>query len=141
MKQLIMFFAVLFVCGFSAIATADEEKPMLEKVFQATIDKDGVQQAEVVGGSYFFTPSRIVVKVNVPVELKVSRVSGIIPHSFVMKAPEAGIDIKLPLTEEPQVVKFTPTKTGLYPFYCNKKLLFLESHREKGMEGILEVTE
>src|SRR6185369_16813560 len=111
MKQLIMFFAVLFVCGFSAIATADEEKPMLEKVFQATIDKDGVQQAEIVGGSYFFTPSRIVVKV-----------SGIIPHSCVMKAPEAGIDVKLSLAEEPQVVRFTPTKTGLYPFYCNKKL-------------------
>jgi hypothetical protein len=50
MKQLIMFFAVLFVCGFSAIATADEEKPMLEKVFQATVDKDGVSRRRSSGG-------------------------------------------------------------------------------------------
>ena len=141
MRQLAMFFAVLFVCGFSAIAAADEEKPMLEKVFQATIDKDGVQQVEVVGESYFFTPSRIIVKVNVPVELKVRKGSGIIPHSIVMKAPDAGIGFRVALSEEPQVVRFTPTKTGLYPYYCDKKLLFFESHREKGMEGILEVTE
>ena len=141
MKQFTMFFAVLLVCGFSAIAAADEEKPVTEQVFQATVDKDGVQQAEVVGGSYFFTPGRIVVKVNVPVELKVRKGSGVIPHSFVMKAPEAGIDVKVSLAEEPKVVRFTPTKTGLYPFYCDKKLLFFESHREKGMEGILEVVE
>ena len=141
MKQLIMFIAVLIVCGFSAITTAEEEKPALEKVFQATVDKDGVQQVEVFGGRYYFTPGRILVKVNVPVELKVRKGSGIVPHNIVMKAPEAGIDFKVSLTEEWQVVRFTPSKTGLYPFYCDKKLLFLESHREKGMEGILEVIE
>jgi hypothetical protein len=27
---------------------------------------------------------------------------------------------------------------GIYLFYCDKKLLFLPSHREKGMEGRLE---
>lgn len=36
---------------------------------------------------------------------------------------------------------FTTTKPGKYPFYCDKKLLFMDSHREKGMEGILEVVE
>jgi plastocyanin domain-containing protein len=114
---------------------------MVETVFHATVDKDGVQQVEVVGGSYFFSPSRIVVKVNVPVELKVRKDPGIVPHNITMKAPEAGIDFSVSLAKEPQVVRFTPTKTGLYPFYCGKKILFLESHREKGMEGILEVTE
>ena len=32
-------------------------------------------------------------------------------------------------------VQFTPQKPGRYSFYCDKKLLFLPSHREKGMEG------
>jgi hypothetical protein len=30
---------------------------------------------------------------------------------------------------------------GEYPFYCSKKLLFFKSHREKGMEGMLEVVQ
>jgi uncharacterized cupredoxin-like copper-binding protein len=33
---------------------------------------------------------------------------------------------------------FTPTKTGSYQFYCNKKSMFA-NHRKKGMEGTLEV--
>ncbi len=115
------------------------DKPKEEKVFKATVGDDGVQHVEVLGGSYFFDPNHIIVKVNVPVELKVSKESSIVPHNLVIKAPEAGVDVNVSLKEEPQVVKFTPTKTGTYPFYCDKKLLFFESHREKGMEGVLEV--
>jgi hypothetical protein len=40
--------------------------------------------------------------------------------------------------EKPKDVK---TREGIYPFYCSRKLLFFESHREKGMEGTLEVVE
>jgi plastocyanin len=58
-----------------------------------------------------------------------------------MKSPDAGMEFDLSLREEPQTVRFTPTKTGVYPFYCGKKLLFFESHREKGMEGAIEVVE
>jgi len=36
-------------------------------------------------------------------------------------------------------VRFTPTKAGVFAFYCDKKLLFFKSHREKGMEGVLKV--
>ena len=36
---------------------------------------------------------------------------------------------------------FTPRKTGSYRFYCGKKLLLLESPREKGMEGVFDVIE
>jgi plastocyanin len=38
-------------------------------------------------------------------------------------------------------VRFTPTHPGTFVFYCDKKLLFFKSHREKGMEGRLEVRE
>ena len=107
--------------------------------FIAPVDKDGVQRAEIVGGSYFFKPNYIILKVNVPVELKLSKESGMTPHDFILNAPEAGMDIKVDLSTEPQVVTFTPTKTGKFPFYCDKKFLFFESHREKGMEGTIEV--
>jgi len=102
-------------------------------------DADGVQRIRVISGSYFFKPDRIVVKVNVPVELLVSRESGITPHNFVIQALEAGVMVDEDLATDPKKIAFTPTKAGKYPFYCSKKLPFVAGHREKGMEGVLEV--
>ena len=112
-----------------------------EKKVVASIGADGVQRVEVVGGSYFFDPNYVIVKVNVPVEMKIRKESGMVPHNFVLKAPEAGMDVTVDLGKEPQTIRFTPAKVGEYPFYCDKKLLFFESHREKGMKGILKVQE
>jgi len=102
-------------------------------------DADGVQRIRLTSGSYFFKPERIVVKANVPVELLASRESGVTPHNLVIRAPEAGIMVEEDLTTEPKKIAFTPTKPGKYPFYCSKKLPFVAGHREKGMEGVLEV--
>ena len=112
-----------------------------ETLFRAAIDADGMQRVEIQGGGYFFTPNHVVVKVHVPVELKVRKEAGWVPHNIVMNEPEAGIVFDVPLSDEPRLIKFTPAKTGIYPFYCSKKLLFFESHREKGMHGQLEVIE
>jgi hypothetical protein len=107
--------------------------------FIASVDKDGIQRVAIVGGSYFFKPNYIILKVNIPVELKLSKESGMTPHNIILNAPEAGMDIKVDLSTEPRIVNFTPTKTGKFPIYCDKKLLFFESHREKEMEGTVEV--
>jgi plastocyanin domain-containing protein len=98
-----------------------------------------VQRIRLEGGGYFFKPNHIVVKVNVPVELLASREAGITPHDLVIKAPEAGIAVEVDLAAEPKKIAFTPTAVGKFPFYCGKKLLFFASHRERGMEGLLEV--
>jgi len=102
-------------------------------------DADGVQRVRLIAGSYFFKPNRIVVKVNVPVELTASRESGITPHDLVIRAEEAGINVKEDLGSDPKKISFTATRPGKYPIYCSKKLPFMAGHREKGMEGILEV--
>lgn len=129
---------MLILVFFAASANAAAEK----KEFIAKVGPDGVQRVEVLSGSYFFDPNYIVVKVNVPVEMKITMESGIIPHDIVLKAPEAGMDLKMDLSSStPQVMRFTPTKTGKFEFYCDKKLLFFESHRDKGMVGTLEVRE
>jgi plastocyanin len=108
----------------------------------ATVDVDGVQRVEVIGGEYYFDPNYIVVKVNKPVELTVRKASGYIPHNMLVKSPEAGIDFKVDLGDKkPQMIKFTPTKVGKYPMYCDKKLLWFKSHRDRGMEGMIEVVE
>lgn len=105
----------------------------------ASVGADGVQRARIEGGSYFFRPERVAVKANVPVELTVSVARGLVPHSFVIQAPEAGIDIDESLSSTPKTIRFTPTAAGSYPFYCRNRLLFLESHRDKGMAGVLVV--
>jgi plastocyanin domain-containing protein len=117
------------------------EKSTEEKTFTAVTSKDGVQHVDIVGGSYFFDPNHIIVRVNVPVELKVRKDPGITPHDIVMKSPEAGMEFKESLDTDPKTIRFTPTEAGTYPFYCDKKLLFFESHRDKGMKGVIEVVQ
>ncbi len=112
-----------------------------EKVFKAAVDKDGVQRVDILGGKYFFDPSYIIVKVNMPVELQVRKEKGFVPHNIIMNEPEAGIEFNEELKTEQKLIRFTPEKIGKHPFYCDKKLLFFKGHREKGMNGILEVIE
>jgi plastocyanin len=102
-------------------------------------DADGVQRIRIVAGSYFFKPNHILVKANVPVELTASRESGITPHDLVIRAEEAGLAVKEDLGTEPKKIVFTATKPGKYAIYCSKKLPFVAGHRDKGMEGVLEV--
>ena len=137
MKVLVIIFCALFL----ALPAAGEENVPQEKVVKAVVDSDGVQRLSIVGGGYFFNPNHVIIRVNIPVELKVTKESGVVPHNIVIKAPDAGIDVEESLGTDPKIIRFTPTKVGKYPFYCGKKLLFFESHREKGMEGVLEVTD
>lgn len=127
-----VFTACLTVAGLTCAA---DEQP----AHRASVDADGVQRVRIEGGSYFFRPERVTVKANVPVELTVSVERGLVPHSFVIDAPAAGIAIDESLSSTPKVIRFTPSAAGSYPYYCRNRLLFLESHREKGMEGVLVV--
>jgi len=112
-----------------------------KNVYKAIVDKDGIQRVNMVGGGYFFDPDHIIVKVNIPVELKVKKEAGITPHDIFINEPEAGIVFGESLEKEPKIIKFTPKKPGKYQFYCTKKLLFLKSHKDRGMEGVIEVIE
>ena len=106
---------VVFLCLLPAVAVGADAPPEPEAVL-ARVDADGVQRAAIVGGNYFFKPKHL-----------------------VLKAPEAGIELDRTLRTDPEKVFFTPTAIGSYPFYCRNRLLFFKSHREQGMEGVLEV--
>lgn len=128
--------AFLFaLAAASSPASAQAQK----ETYVAKFDQDGVQRVSIVGGDYFFKPNHIIVKVNVPVELVASREAGIVPHTLVIKAPEAGITVDEELDPEAKKIAFTATAVGKYPLYCGNKLLFFASHRERGMEAVLEV--
>jgi plastocyanin domain-containing protein len=130
----LLFVIAAVVIALSLLANAQEPATVVP------VDKDGVQRVAIVSGSYFFKPSHIVVKVNVPVELKVSK-EGATPHNIVAASPDAGIAFQQGLSSTPVTIKFTPTKVGKYPFYCSLKAPFAKSHRERGMEGVIEVVQ
>lgn len=136
MKNLATLLLFIFACACRA-----DDSPPGEVVYQSTIAPDGVQHVRIEGGSYFFKPNRVIVRVNVPVELTVSVEAGLIPHTLVIQSPEAGIIVDQSLSSDARVISFTPTAVGKYHFYCKNKLLFFKSHREKGMEGVLDVVE
>jgi len=136
MKYKKLLFVIVAVVGILFLTAAAQET-----VTVVPVDKDGVQRVEIVGGSYFFKPNHIVVKVNIPVELTVSKESGLVPHDIAAQSPEAGIVFKESLSTTPKIIKFTPTKAGKYPLYCSKKAPFSKSHRDKGMEGTIEVVQ
>jgi heme/copper-type cytochrome/quinol oxidase subunit 2 len=106
----------------------------------AEIGADGIQRARIVMDSYSYSPKHLIVQAGKPVELTLTSVTTITPHNFVIDESDAGFRVNGDIgAGKTGVVRFTPSKAGTFPFYCDKKLLFFKSHREKGMEGRLEV--
>lgn len=131
-------FASLLILLPGTVFAADE---IQHQTYLATVDEDGVQRVQIVGGGYFFKPDHIIVKINTPVELTLRKEQGMVPHTFVIDAPGSGITIDEKLGSEAKTISFTPTVTGGFPFYCRNRLLFFKSHKDKGMKGILEVVQ
>ena len=101
---------------------------------------DGVQRATVTLDSYSYTPNHLIVEAGKPVELTLTSVTTIIPHNFIIKDPAGSLSVEQDVSAGKTVtIKFTPTQPGTFPIYCDKRLWPLPSHRDKGMEGKLEV--
>ena len=130
------FVLILAVAALAAgCQTAAEHPPAQVEKQMVKADPDGVQRVRIVAGSYFFKPSHIVVKANAPVELVASRETGMTPHDLVIEGLA-----RQDLATEPRKIAFTAAKPGKYAIYCSKKPpLGGASHRERGMEGVLEV--
>ena len=112
-----------------------ERKPVA-----AVQDSDGTQRATIQVDSYSYTPNQLVVKAGSLVELKLVSVTTLTPHNFLLKDPAGALLIEHEVNAgDTVIVRFTPQQLGLFTFYCDKRLLFFKSHREKGMEGRLDV--
>jgi hypothetical protein len=67
-------------------------------------------------------------------------VTWVVPHNVIIDDPRSGLHIREELPAgESRTITFTPTIPGSFAIYCDKKFPFLQSHREKGQEGVLEV--
>src|SRR6478672_2129887 len=101
---------------------------------------DGVQRATVTLDSYSYSPNHLIVEAGKPVELTLTSVTTIIPHNFIIKSPTGNLSVEQDVSAGKTVtIRFTPTQPGTFPIYCDKRLWPLPSHRDKGMEGTLEV--
>jgi heme/copper-type cytochrome/quinol oxidase subunit 2 len=101
---------------------------------------DGVQRATITLDSYSYTPNHLIVEAGKPVELTLTSITMITPHNFIIKDPAGSLSVEQDVgAGKTTTVKFTPTQPGTFPIYCDKRLWPMPSHREKGMEGKLEV--
>jgi heme/copper-type cytochrome/quinol oxidase subunit 2 len=104
------------------------------------VAEDGVQRATITLDSYSYTPNHLIVEAGKPVELTLISVTTIIPHNFIIKSPTGNLSVEQDVSAgKTVIIKFTPTQPGTFPIYCDKRLWPLPSHRDKGMEGTLEV--
>lgn len=119
----------------SGVHAAEPGAPLL-----VPMGADGVQRATVILDSYSYTPNHLIVEAGKPVELTLTSVTTITPHNFIIKDPAGSLSVEQDVSAgKTVIVKFTPTQSGTFPIYCDKRLWPLPSHRDKGMEGKLEV--
>jgi heme/copper-type cytochrome/quinol oxidase subunit 2 len=101
---------------------------------------DGVQRATITLDSYSYSPNHVIVEAGKPVELTLTSVTTMIPHNFIIKAPIENLFVEQDVSAGKTVtIIFMPTQPGTFPIYCDKRLWPFPSHRDKGMEGKLEV--
>ncbi|MDP1949008.1 MAG: cupredoxin domain-containing protein [Nitrospirota bacterium] len=101
---------------------------------------DGVQRTTITLDSYSYSPNHLIVEAGKPVELTLISVTTMTPHNFIIKDPAGSLSVEQDVSAGKTVtIKFTPTQPGTFPIYCDKRLWPMPSHRDKGMEGKLEV--
>jgi len=96
----------------------------------------------VTMGDYKFSPDEIRVQAGDSVRLELTNTDGVTPHNFTLQAKAAGLDVNVDVdvgAGKTEIIDLPPLAAGSYSFHCNKKLLFMKSHREHGMEGKLIV--
>ena len=129
-----LFLAVCVLVATTGCATSGLDRlPSLGVAEQS----GSVQVLRLKVESNYFEPSRLIVKVGVPVRLILENGTLISGHDFSIFSPDAGLEIDSYVPARKQVtVQFLPRETGEFDFYCN-----IDDHAEKGGRGRLVVVD
>ena len=131
---------------------SEREVPILVTLAALSFAGSGLNPSELLAatptrsiavemGDYRFIPDEITVRAGETIQLHLTNTDRLTPHNFTLKAEKAGLNVDTDVSAgKTQAVDITPLVPGTYPFYCNKKLLFFKSHRDRGMEGTLIVS-
>ena len=123
-----------------AVTSLASDPASIGPPFTVPVDSDGVQRTTVILDSYSYQPGHLIVEKGKPVELTLKSVTTFTPHNFIIKDPAGSLAVEQDVSAgKTTLLKFTPTQSGTFPIYCDKRLWPLPSHRDKGMEGELEV--
>jgi plastocyanin len=130
MKRILSSLALILLLG---CASSGNERPVVSE--RVSPDANGIQRVKITMHNYYFEPNRITVESGKPVELVLTNSDHVVPHNFSIH--EGGLNI----SEDKwgfgnDTVRFTPSETGEFTFYCNKG-----DHAEEGMVGTLIVVE
>jgi heme/copper-type cytochrome/quinol oxidase subunit 2 len=140
-RQLLNIMAMVWLLTSVGVAIVHgAESPQPGPPMVIPVAEDGVQRASITLDSYSYSPNHLIVEAGKPVELKLTSVTTLIPHNFIIKEPDGNLSIEQDVSAGKTVtITFMPTQPGTFPIYCDKRLWPLPSHRDKGMEGKLEV--
>jgi heme/copper-type cytochrome/quinol oxidase subunit 2 len=140
-RQLINMMAMVWLLTSVGVTIVHGAEPsQSDPLIMIPVAADGVQRATVTLDSYSYSPNHLIVEAGKPVELTLTSVTTIIPHNFIIKEPAGNLSVEQDVSAGKTVtITFTPTQPGTFPIYCDKRLWPLPSHRDKGMEGTLEV--
>ncbi|MEX0828784.1 MAG: cupredoxin domain-containing protein [Nitrospirales bacterium] len=106
----------------------------------AQIEGANPQELVIDMESYVFTPAELTIERGKPMTLILRNQSFLVPHNFLLENPHGVRILEADISSgESQAHVLTLTESGMYPFYCDKQLLFFPTHREEGMEGRLIV--
>ena len=122
--------AILAIAGIVGCASGNNRPPV---TFEAAADSTGVQRVNVTLHSFYFDPSRIVVRAGHPVELVLHNNSLLVPHNFTIADSALAVARDVG-RKDTHVVTFTPEHPGEFEFFCH-----VGSHAKKGMKGVLVV--
>ncbi len=138
--RMIMMMALCVALAAPVLLLADEPSPAPAVSVTAEMGADGVQRATITMDSYSYAPNHLIVQAGKPVELTLTSVTTLVPHNFILKDPAVGLNVEKDVSAgKTDKVTFTPTQAGTVTFYCDRRLWPMPSHRDKGMEGKLEV--
>ena len=110
-------------------AETTEESDVVTEDEDAILTEDAIK---VEGGSFYFKPNEIRVKVGEPVVITFNAVD--MMHDFVID--ELNVRTDVIKAGGSDTVMFTPSEVGEYEFYCS-----VGQHRANGMVGTLIVEE
>lgn len=89
-------------------------------------------------GDHQFKPATISVNAGEALTVTLINDDRFTPHTFTLDAGGMSADVEVGRNETKSTT-LHPAVPGTYPFYCTKKMPFMASHRDKGMEGQLVV--
>ncbi len=103
--------------------------------------ENGTQTITIELGDYRYSPDHIQLVAGTPVRLVLVNTDTVTPHNFTLQNEAGGLDIDVDVSAgKTGEIDFTPQMPGTYTFFCDKKMPFMKSHRDRGMQGKLVVT-